>query len=190
MVPSVQRSGDGAVCSPSCCWDKPSGPVLPSLVPGTESSFEWPSQTQLPLPLQTQVFHLVPIHFFCGHCSAKCDLENDAGKFNVCWEKTGTCLVLHAWFFHDTSHGAFKQENQWAPNWMGIRCARLLLDICRVYRCVDTISVIYCFNLLSPSGKMSPSLIYFSSWTETEQTNPVYCSGFKNDFSSLPEAFG
>lgn len=142
-----------------------------------------PAKASCLYPLQTQVFRLVSIHCFCEHCSAKCDLEKDAGKINVSWEKIGTwtCLVLHAWYL------------PWcipAPNCMGIWCARLSLDICRVYRCVDTISVIYCFNLLSPSGKMFPSLIYFSSCTETEQTNPMDCSGLKHGFSSVPEAFG
>lgn len=100
------------LCSPSHCWDKASGPLLPSLVHGTENSFEWPSQTQLPLPLQMQVFHLVPIHFFCGHCSAKCDLENDAGKINGYWEKIGTWtfLVFIPGISYDTSHDAFKTK--------------------------------------------------------------------------------
>lgn len=64
--------------------------------------------------------------------------------------------------FHGTSHRAFKQRYQWAPSWVGKLCVRVLLDICRVYRCVDTISVIYCLNPLCPSDKMFPSLIYFS----------------------------
>lgn len=183
-----------AVCSPSCCWDKPSGPLLPSLVPGTENSFEWPSQSQLPLPTANTGVSF-GFHPFIAFVNTAVP--------NVTWKRmlaklmsTGKRLELEpAWsctpgICHDASQGAFKQENQWAPNCMGIRCARLSLDICRVYRCVDTISVIYCFNLLSPSGKMFPSLIYFSSCTETEQTNPMDCSGLKHGFSSVPEAFG
>lgn len=105
------------------------------------------------------------------------------------WIGIWSCPVCMSGIFHGTSHTAFKQRYQWAPSWVGkLFVISGYLDICRVYRCVDTISVTYCLNPLCPSDKMFLSLIYFSSCTETEQTNPMYCSGLKHDFSFVPVA--